>query len=141
MDVPTHLLQPVVALVVWSFVMWAWMYATRIPASLRMKIKYDSDLPNGTQTNLLPANVRWKADNYNHLMEQPTLFYALMLTLAFMGETSSAVTYAAWVYVALRIIHSLVQALGNNIMRRFYVYVLSNVALLFLTIKAVIAVF
>lgn len=141
MEPSTQLIQPLVALVIWSFIMWVWMYATRIPAIVKMKVKLDPQLPNGTQTAMLPAHVRWKADNYNHLMEQPTLFYALILALTYLGETSTFVIYAAWLYVALRIVHSLIQAIGNNMMHRFYVYVLSNIALLFLTIKAAIAAF
>lgn len=32
------ILQPVVALAAWTLVVWAWMYATRIPAMQRAKI-------------------------------------------------------------------------------------------------------
>jgi hypothetical protein len=76
------MLAPVVALVLWSFVMWAWLYATRIPAITRLKLKYDPYKPNSEFLAKIPAEVRWKADNYNNLMEQPTLFYAIALTLA-----------------------------------------------------------
>ena len=72
------LLRPVVALVAWTFVMWTWMYATRIPAILRMRMKMDPTAPRGEQMATLPAEVRWKADNYNHLFEQPTLFLSLI---------------------------------------------------------------
>ena len=68
------LLALVVALVIWSAVMWTWMYATRIPAITKSKMVMDSQMPRGDQMALMPAKVRWKADNYNHLMEQPTLF-------------------------------------------------------------------
>ena len=79
---PQPLLAPVIALVIWTAVMWAWMYATRIPAILRLRIKLDGHLPRGEQMATLPAEVRWKADNYNHLMEQPTIFYAAAIALA-----------------------------------------------------------
>ncbi|MBX2848822.1 MAG: MAPEG family protein [Acidiferrobacterales bacterium] len=74
MQTSLQLLQPTVALIIWSFVMWFWMYATRLPAIIKVDLKLDSQLPNRAQMEQLPANVRWKADNYNHLMEQPTLF-------------------------------------------------------------------
>ena len=82
------LLQPLIALVLWSFVIWTWMYATRIPAIMKMKMRMDPEAPRGEQMALLPAKVRWKADNYNHLMEQPTLFYAVTLALAIVGDAS-----------------------------------------------------
>ena len=75
------ILAPVVALVLWSFVMCAWLYATRLPAMFASNIKYDPRRPDAEFHAQLPAAVRWKADNYNHLMEQPTLFYAVALTL------------------------------------------------------------
>jgi hypothetical protein len=132
----TTLLGPVVALVAWSMVMWLWMYATRLPAMFALKMKPDPDAPRGEQMATLPAKVRWKADNYNHLMEQPTIFYAIVLSLAVMGSASAAALALAWSYVALRIVHSLVQALVNKIELRFAVFVLSNVPLFGLTALA-----
>src|SRR6202045_578917 len=82
---PSTLLAPVIALVLWSFVMCAWLYATRIPAIRRLGIVYDPHRPAEEFQERLPAEVRWKADNYNNLMEQPTLFYAVALTLALLG--------------------------------------------------------
>ncbi|GAB2527731.1 hypothetical protein GCM10008940_33070 [Microbulbifer agarilyticus] len=96
----------------------------------------DPMAPSGEQMAKLPARVRWKADNYNHLMEQPTLFYALVLALAVMGTSSGLAIYAAWAYVALRIIHSFVQVLGNKIEVRFAVFVASNIPLLLLVVLA-----
>ncbi|MFG6448778.1 MAPEG family protein [Roseateles sp. BYS180W] len=127
---------PAVALVAWSLVMWLWMYATRIPAMLAMQMKPDSNAPSGVQMAMLPPKVRWKADNYNHLMEQPTIFYCLALSLALLGCTNSMAITLAWVYVGLRVIHSLVQALTNKIEVRFLVFVLSNGPLFGLTYYA-----
>ncbi len=67
----------------------------------------------------MPPHARWKADNYNHLLEQPTLFYAVTLTLAMLGAGDRINTTLAWSYVALRILHSLVQATTNVILQRF----------------------
>ena len=133
MAIPVQLLGPVVTLIAWSMVMWLWMYATRLPAMYIAKMKPDPLAPRGEQMNLLPPQVRWKADNYNHLMEQPTLFYALVLSLALMGDYSQLSVALAWAYVVLRVVHSLVQALSNNIKLRFLLFVLSNVPLLLLT--------
>lgn len=135
------MLAAVVALVLWSFVMWAWLYATRIPAITRLKIKYDPHKPNSEFMAKIPAEVRWKADNYNNLMEQPTLFYAIALTLAFVGAVDGLNIVLAWIYVVLRVIHSLIQATVNIIMLRFGIFMLGSLVLLALTIRAALAVF
>lgn len=139
---PMHspILAPVVALVAWSMVMWAWMYVTRIPAIRRARMKLDPTAPRGEQMSTLPAEVRWKADNYNHLMEQPTLFYALALALALLERGTGANLALAWTYVGLRVIHSLVQATWNKIEVRFALFFLSSLALLALTFDACRAV-
>lgn len=141
MTVSVDMLGPVVALVMWSMVMWVWMYATRLPAIFAMKMKHDRHAPSGQQMASLPANIRWKADNYNHLMEQPTVFYALAISLAVLGDTSGGSVLFAWIYVALRVAHSLLQALTNIIEARFALFVLSNIALFALTFNAARAVF
>ncbi|MBK7686675.1 MAG: MAPEG family protein [Rhodocyclaceae bacterium] len=137
----SDILQPVVALLVWTFVMWAWMYATRLPAISKYKIPLDSDVPPRELMNKLPPNVRWKADNYNHLMEAPTLFYAVAMTLAVTGAGSGVIATIAWAYVALRVLHSLVQATTNHIPTRFALFFLSSLVLAALVIKAAIVVF
>ncbi|USD35767.1 MAPEG family protein [Ferrimonas sp. SCSIO 43195] len=78
METHSPLLLPAAVLVAWTLVMWLWMYATRIPAIQRAKMRLDPDAPRGQQMAELPAPVRWKADNYNHLLEQPLLFYVLL---------------------------------------------------------------
>ena len=133
------MLAPVVALVAWTFVVWAWMYATRLPAMRRMKIRLDSAAPRGEQMSQLPAQVRWKADNYNHLMEMPTLFYAIGLVLAMLSPSALDVALA-WTYVGLRVAHSVFQALVNKIEVRFALFFLSSVVLLALTVEAARAV-
>lgn len=133
------ILAPVVALIAWSMVMWLWMYITRIPAIQKARMRMDSNAPRGEQMSQLPASVRWKADNYNHLMEQPTLFYAIALALALMEQGSGSNLMLAWAYVGLRVVHSLVQSLGNKIIVRFAVFSLSSLALIGLIINAVCA--
>jgi hypothetical protein len=89
----------------------------------------------------IPARVRWKADNYNHLMEQPTLFYAVTLTLALLGAGDAINTALAWLYVGLRIVHSLVQALINVVNLRFAIFMVASLVLLAMTIRAAVIVF
>lgn len=133
----THILTPMLILIAWSLIMWIWMYATRIPAIKAVKMKLDPEAPNGQQMSSLPAKVRWKADNFTHLMEQPTIFYALVLTCVLLGTGNGMNVYLAWAYVLLRIVHSLVQALINIIELRFAVFVLSNIPLFWLTFNLI----
>ncbi|HWW63166.1 MAG TPA: MAPEG family protein [Sphingomonadaceae bacterium] len=135
------ILQPVVALILWSMVMWAWLYATRIPAMVRLKIAYDPHRPRQEFLDRIPPRVRWKADNYNHLMEQPTLFYAVALTLAVAAPVNGADVALAWAYVGLRVVHSLVQALVNHVMTRFALFMAGSLVLLALAIRAALLVF
>ncbi|MBA3979079.1 MAG: hypothetical protein C0462_00595 [Alcanivorax sp.] len=123
------IIAPVVALVAWSLVMWLWMYATRLPAMTRSGMKPDPQMPRGEQMNQLPARTRWKADNYNHLMEQPTVFYAIALSLALLEAGGGSSLVMAWAYVGLRIVHSLWQALTNVIEIRFVLFALSSLML------------
>ena len=132
---------PVIALVLWSGLIWAWMYATRIPAILKMRMRLDPMMPRGEQMAQLPAAVRWKADNYNHLMEQPTIFYATALALAVAGQGDGLNAQLAWGYVSLRVVHSLVQATTNIIMVRFALFMIASLVLTTLAIRAALGVF
>jgi hypothetical protein len=138
---PSPILAPMIALVLWSFVMWAWLYATRIPAMLRLKLVYDPRRPSSEFLDQVPPEVRWKADNYNHLMEQPTLFYAAALTLAVTGHGAGWNAGLAWLYVALRVAHSLVQATVNAVPVRFGIFMAGSLVLLAMAVRAAIAVF
>lgn len=136
---PAPILLPVMALVAWSLVMWLWMYVTRLPAMRKAEMKPDPNAPRGEQMSQLPPAVRWKADNYNHLMEQPTIFYAAALALALMGQGDGLNLMLAWAYVALRVVHSLWQALTNVIEVRFVLFALSTLPLIAMTWNGVVA--
>jgi hypothetical protein len=136
---PAPILLPVMALVAWSLVMWLWMYVTRLPAMRKAEMKPDPNAPRGEQMSQLPPAVRWKADNYNHLMEQPTIFYAAALALALMGQGDGLNLMLAWAYVGLRVAHSLWQALTNVIEVRFVLFALSTLPLIAMTWNGVVA--
>lgn len=137
------MLQPVIALAAWTMVMWVWMYAVRIPAMGRAGIDGKTKV-GGTGKDLdavLPEKVQWKAHNFNHLHESPTVFYAVALVLALTGTGGGTAAGLGWLYVALRVGHSLVQAIGNRVMIRWALYTLSNVVLSALILVAARAVF
>ena len=128
------MLAPVLALVGWTFAMWFWMYATRIPALQRAKVDLAELSRTGAKLEL-PAEVSRVADNYNHLHEQPTLFYALALAAQLGGAGDPVNVGLAWAYVGLRVVHSLVQATRNVIPLRFAVFALASFVLMALLVR------
>lgn len=137
------ILGPVVALLAWTMVMWVWMYITRIPAMNKAGIDA-KNLVGSDGASLrakLPDSVSWKADNYNHLHEAPTLFYAVAIVLAIIGQGDGFNTILAWGYVGLRVAHSIVQVTINRVMVRFALFALSSLVLMALILHAAIAVF
>jgi hypothetical protein len=141
--IESAILQPVVALAAWTMVMWVWMYLTRIPAMNKAGIDA-TNLVGSNGASLrekLPETVSWKADNYNHLHEAPTVFYAVALVLAMIGQGDGLNATLAWAYVGLRVAHSLVQVTSNRVVIRFALFALSSLTLMALVLHAAIAVF
>jgi hypothetical protein len=134
-------LKPVLALVVWTCVMWFWMYATRLPAFTKYNINPDDARHPGTYSDKLPAHVRSVADNYNHLHEQPVIFYALMFFIALTGGADALAQMVAWAYVGLRVLHSFVQIVIGKVALRFMVFAASSFCLFFLAGREVLRVF
>jgi hypothetical protein len=132
------LLTPVLALVVWSLIVWIWMYAARIPAMQRLKLDPQAAAHPGS-LDVLPSSARQVADNYNHLMEQPTIFYALVFYTALAGHSDVLAVNLAWAYVGLRVLHSLIQCTINRVTLRFLVFALSTLVLMALAVKEVLA--
>lgn len=133
------LLLPFFVLLAWTLIMMIWMFVCRVPAIVQMRMRLDPNQVRGAQMSELPPKVRWKADNYNHLLEQPVLFYAVILGLVFLGETNLLNQSLAWIYVGARVVHSLIQALYNNILHRFAVFIFSSVVLLALVFRGCFA--
>jgi hypothetical protein len=141
------ILQPVVALAAWTMLVWIWMYVTRIPAMNRAGIDgvgMIGSTGRSLRDDLVAkgeTKASWVADNYNHLHEAPTVFYAVAIVLAMIGQGDNLNATIAWAYVGLRIAHSLLQILSNRVVIRFVLFALSSLALMALVLHASIAVF
>lgn len=140
-----EILKPLAVLAGWTMIMWIWMYATRIPAINKLPKPTEAGADQGWTPamleSLLPREIQWKAHNYNHLHEAPTVFYAVALALAFIGQGNGLNATIAWAYVALRIMHSVFQATVNKVMPRFALFALSSLCLIALTLHLILAVF
>lgn len=136
----TQILGPAAVLIIWSLLMLLWVVVTRFPAFNKAGLDLASADPGARYQDVeaaLPPSVNWKSHNFTHLMEAPTLFYAVVMILAIApgeGQYSIAI---AWGYVGARIMHSLWQALVNTVPVRFALYALSTLCLLALAIDAV----
>ena len=125
------LLGPIVALVAWTLVMLIWMAVARSP------LVKGKPLPDGARgADMPPGKHNWPGQNYDHLHEQPTLFYAIVLALVAMDDQFEINLILAWAYVGLRIVHSIWQATVNVVRIRFLLFALSTLCLLGLTIHA-----
>jgi len=132
------ILTPVLALVCWTLVMWGWMYATRIPA-LRAAGIDPARMREKSEMDVLPRSVRQIADNYNHLHEQPVIFYALVIYSHLAGVADPLNVTLAWAYVGIRVVHSVFQALVNFIPVRFALFSLGTVVLIVIALRNVLA--
>ena len=139
----SEILKPVIVLAAWSMIMWLWMYAMRLPAMKRAGM-LDVAMIGSVGADIrakLSGRDQWPADNYNHLMEQPTVFYAVALSLAFVGAGNTLNATLAWIYVAVRIIHSLVQISVNHVPTRFAFHAIGTIPLIMLCVHAIAIVF
>jgi hypothetical protein len=133
------LLAPVVALVAWTLVIMAWMLVSRLREFRRLGITLSNIPPGARGVDLegkAEPGAQWKSHNYNHLMEQPTIFYAIVLALAMMGMDQPINIYLAWGYVVLRALHSLIQCTSNIVRFRLPLFGLASFCLLGLTVHA-----
>lgn len=134
------LLGPVVALVAWSIIMQVWLYAARFAAMKRAGISLTGrfDTRGDALEGRIPDLANWRSHYYAHLMEQPTIFYAIVFALVLMGFDHPINVWLAWAYVALRIVHSLIQATVNVVTWRFLVFTLGSLCLVGLSTHAAI---
>ncbi len=132
-----QILAPAAVLAAWTLVMLVWVAATRLPALARMGGMANAK-PGGRGQDLegvIDDRINWKSHNYTHLLEQPTLFYAVVVILAIMGPHAHDVLFA-WAYVAIRVVHSIWQATVNKVNLRFLLFILATACLIVLTISA-----
>lgn len=136
---PHPILAPACVLVLWTIIMLFWMVGTRVPAAARAGINMAATRGGARAADvdsLLPPSVAWKSHNHMHLMEQPTLFYAIVVILALCGGETELNVMLAWGYTVLRVLHSLWQAMVNIVPVRTVLFLGSTICLLVLAVNA-----
>ena len=140
MQIETAILAPAAVLASWTMVVFLWLIARRMPAFAAAGITVGT-MPAGARgadtEGQLSAKANWISHNYTHLVEQPTVFYPVVIMLALMGDNSSLSVNLAWGYAGIRVLHSLWQANVNTIPVRFALFALSSLCLITLAGRAV----
>ena len=143
--IQAEILKPMAVLAMWTMIMWVWMYTVRIPAINKLPKPTEAGADQGWTgamlENILPREVQWKAHNYNHLHEAPTVFYAVALALAMIGAGDGLNAKIAWAYVGLRIVHSIYQSTINRVPLRFILFALSSLCLIALCLHLLLALY
>jgi hypothetical protein len=134
------LLAPAAVLVLWTCVMLLWLAYSRFSSLAKLRGQLP-ETPRGVRGGeidpLLPDQAKWASHNYTHLLEQPTIFYAVVLILATTGAATNATVALAWGYTGLRIAHSIWQVLVNQVQIRFLIFLASSICLIMLALIAV----
>jgi len=128
MDATQDMLVTILALVIWTLIIEVWMYATRLPAMHAAGVDARL-LKRKDELDVLPLRVKQIADNFNHLHEQPVVFYALVVYSHLAGVVGPTMVGLAWSYVALRVVHSIIQCTFNFVPVRFLAFTLSSAVL------------
>lgn len=132
------ILTPVLVLVIWTMIMLVWLAVTRLPYIAKQKMGKEAGERTAELGALMPKEIQWKADNYNHLLEQPTAFYATAIASAMIGLGDGLNLYLAWAYVISRVLHSIVHATSNVVLVRFSIFVVGSICLVAMAVNALL---
>ena len=139
-----EILYPMFGMIAVTAVMVILLYASRIQA-LSQRAKNPNKVPNEVARHsdeirkyMSPRN-RVITENYNHLFEQPTLFYAVVVYIFLMGNTDATHIILAWGYVIFRAIHSVYQLTLNQVPMRATIFGIAGAFLLIMIFREAIS--
>jgi len=124
---PQAIFLPALAMAVLSFAVWWRMYFMRIGQMKRDRI-HPQAVASSSQSSALLTDSR-AADNFRNLFELPVLFYMALVVAAVTGLATPTTLVLAWVFVALRVLHSAIHCTYNKVMHRFVTYALGGLVL------------
>jgi len=135
------ILQPMLAMMVLTAIVWFVLYARRLPAMRKVGVSSQEYTTPDKGAALLPESVSYPAHNFRNLFELPVLFYALCLYLFVTGTAQNVDVVAAWAFVGFRALHSLIHSTVNIVIARFLAYLAATIALWFMLARAVLGAF
>ena len=135
----TAIFGPFFATMLLTLIVWAYMYVRRIGFITRNNISPKDLAVPGALARLSPPEVSNLSDNLKNLFEMPMLFYALVLFLFVTNQVDAVYVSVAWIFVAFRVFHSAVHCTINLVMLRFYLYLISSIALWFIAVRATLS--
>ena len=134
----TAIFGPMFATLFLTFLVWVYMYIRRISFITKNTLSPKDLAVPGALAQLSPPEVSNPSDNFKNLFEIPIVFYVLALYLFVTSQVDATYLAAAWVFVAFRVLHSAVHCTINVVMLRFYLYLLSTLAVWFIAARAVL---
>ena len=124
------ILHPMLAMIALSGFLIVVLLASRLPPI----IKYWGDLQFAEHSEdlrpQLPRPLRLITENYNHIFEQPTLFFATCSYIYMTSQTDALNVGLAWAYVSLRMLHTITQMTVNNVTLRVSFFATSSACLI-----------
>lgn len=135
------ILQPVVALMLLTGIVWVVLFAKRIPAMKKARLPTQTWTTPDKVVELLPEAISYPANNLKNLFELPVVFYALCIVLFVTDRVDSVYVSAAWGFVAFRAVHSLIHCTFNHVMTRFLCYLVASLILWFMVVRAAFGLF
>jgi hypothetical protein len=135
------ILQPMLAMMVLTAIVWFVLYARRLPAMRKVGVSSQEYTTPDKGAALLPESVSYPAHNFRNLFELPVVFYALCLYLFVTGTAQNVDVVAAWAFVGFRALHSLIHSTVNIVIARFLAYLAATIALWFMLARAVLGAF
>lgn len=124
---PDPIWLPACGMVLVTALVWVKLYVDRLGEMRARRIAPQQLASARASANELENTAA--ADNFRNLFEVPALFYLLCIALAVTALTTPEFVAAAWVYVALRALHSLIHLSYNRVVHRFLVYAASTLLL------------
>ena len=133
------ILLPVFIVAALTVVMLVLMVSTRVPVMMAAGIGAQEAQRTADLVGRVPERVQFIVDNYNHLFEQPTVFYAVAISIAVLGHTDAFHVQCAWGFAICRILHSIVQVTANIVMVRFTLFMCGWIAVAIMAVREILA--
>ncbi len=140
-DIPQSIVQPIVALLLLTLLVWAYMYYCRISYTVKNKINAQELSTPEKVHERLPGHINQSSNNFKNLCEAPVIFYTVCLLLMVLDKADPAFVAMAWVYVLSRVAHSVIHCFIANVLARFVAYLFSSVVLWVMVLKLAYVVF